>query len=89
MAEWSNSKNGGRMAADGMAEWQIEWQNGCMAGMATYVLFMVHTNDTDTTLIFYSIDTVWNGTSKRGGTLRRLRIKREREEASLIKIKYI
>ncbi len=31
-----------------------------MAGMATYVLFMVHTDDTntdtDTTLIFYSID---------------------------------
>jgi hypothetical protein len=24
--------------------------------------------------------TVWNGTSKKGGTLRRLRIKREREE---------
>jgi hypothetical protein len=42
--------------ADGMAEWQKEWQNGRMAGMATYVLFMVHTNtdtDTDTTLIFY------------------------------------
>jgi hypothetical protein len=39
-----------------MAEWQKEWQNGRMAGMATYALFMVHTNDTDTTLIFYSID---------------------------------
>ncbi len=49
----------------GMAEWQKEWQNGRMAGMATYVLFTVHTNDTDTdndddddddddTLIFYS-----------------------------------
>ncbi len=50
MAEW---RNGGM--ADGMAEWQKEWQNGRMAGMATYVLFMVHT-DTDTTLIFYSID---------------------------------
>ncbi len=34
--------------ADGMAEWKKEWQNGQMAGMATYVLFMVHTDDTDT-----------------------------------------
>ncbi len=37
---------------DGMVEWQTE--------MATYVLFMVHTDDTDDddndTLIFYSID---------------------------------
>ena len=33
MAEW---RNGGM--ADGMAEWQKEWQNGQMAGMATYVL---------------------------------------------------
>ncbi len=33
MAEW---RNGGM--ADGMAEWQKEWQNGPMAGMATYVL---------------------------------------------------
>ena len=50
----------------GMAEWQKEWQNGQMAGMATYVLFMVHAdtddddddNDNDDdTLIFYSIDT--------------------------------
>jgi hypothetical protein len=32
----------------GMAEQQKEWQNGRMAGMATYVLFMVHTDDTDT-----------------------------------------
>ncbi len=49
----------------GMAEQQTEWrnwmadgmQNGQMAGMATYVLFMVHTDtdtDTDTTLIFYT-----------------------------------
>ena len=50
--------NGG--TADGMAEWQKEWQNSRMAGMATYVLFMGHTDntdtntDTDTTLIFYS-----------------------------------
>ncbi len=33
--------------ADGMAEWQKEWQNGRMAEMATYVLFMVHTDNTD------------------------------------------
>ncbi len=65
MAEWSNGMNGGRMAewrnggmADRMAEWQKEWQNGRMVRMATYVLFMVHTDtdtDTDTTLIIYSI----------------------------------
>jgi hypothetical protein len=47
--EWRN-----RMADDRMAEGQKEWQNGRMAGMATYVLFMVHTDtntdtDTDTT----------------------------------------
>ncbi len=49
--------------ADGMAEWQKEWQNGWMAGMATYVLFMVHSDtddddddDDDDTLIFYSIE---------------------------------
>jgi hypothetical protein len=36
----------GRMA-DGMVEWQKEWQNGRMAEMDTYVLFMVHA-DTDT-----------------------------------------
>ncbi len=29
-----------------MAEWQKEWQNGRMAEMDTYVLFMVHA-DTD------------------------------------------
>jgi hypothetical protein len=49
MAEW---RNGGM--ADRMAEWQKEWQNGQMAGTATYVLFMVHADtnddtDTDTT----------------------------------------
>ncbi len=46
MAEW---RNGGM--ADGIAEWQKEWQNGRMAEMDTYVLFMVHTDtntDTDT-----------------------------------------
>ncbi len=42
MAEW---RNGGM--ADGMAEWQKEWQNGRMAGMATYVVFMVHANTDD------------------------------------------
>jgi hypothetical protein len=46
--------------ADGMAEWQKEWQNGLMVGMATYVLFMVHADDD--TLIFYSIDTPRGGT---------------------------
>jgi hypothetical protein len=35
--------------ADGMAECQKEWQNGRMAGMATYVLFMVHANTDDDT----------------------------------------
>ena len=40
--EWRN-----RMA-DGMVEWRNgrkKWQNGRMAEMATYVLFMVYTND--------------------------------------------
>ncbi len=42
MAE-SNGKRNGRMAGmAGMAEWQKEWQNGKMAEMDTYVLFMVH-----------------------------------------------
>ncbi len=43
MAEWWN----GEMA--GMAERRKEWQNSRrMAEMATYVLFMLHTdNDTD------------------------------------------
>ncbi len=44
----------------GMAKRQNEWQNGRMAEMDTYVLFMVHadTNDdtNDDTLTFYSID---------------------------------
>ncbi len=53
--EWSNGGNGGK---GGMAEWQKKWQNGKMAEMDTYVLFMVHadtdnnTND-DKALIFY------------------------------------
>jgi hypothetical protein len=38
-----------------MAERQKEWQNGRMAEMATYILFMVHANDDDT-LIFYIAD---------------------------------
>ncbi len=48
-----------------MAEQQKEWQNGRMAEMATYVLFMVHTDDDDddnddddNTLIFYITDFV-------------------------------
>ncbi len=47
MAEW---QNGGM--ADGMAEWQQEWQNGRTAGTTTYILFMVHAADDDN-LIFY------------------------------------
>ncbi len=43
MAEW---RNGGM--AEVMAEWQKEWQNGQMAGMDTYILFKVHTDNTDT-----------------------------------------
>ncbi len=31
----------------GMAEWQKDWQNGKMAEMDTYVLFMVHANTDD------------------------------------------
>ena len=61
IGEW----NCGMAVADGMVGWR-GW-NGQMAEMATYVLFMVHTDDTDTdtdtntdtdddTLIFYSID---------------------------------
>ncbi len=51
-----------------MVEGQKEWQNGRMAEMATYVLFMVHTgndnddddddNNDDDTLIFYITDCV-------------------------------
>ena len=44
MAELNGRRNGG-MA--GMAERQKEWQNGRMAEMDTYVLFMVHTDDND------------------------------------------
>ncbi len=63
MAEWHNCGRNGRMAdrMAEQREWQMEWSNGGngrMAGMAdgmvewqtemaTYVLFMVHTDDTD------------------------------------------
>ena len=50
MAELNGRRNGlmaGMAGMAGMAEWQKEWQNGRMAEMDTYVLFMVHT-DTDT-----------------------------------------
>ncbi len=39
MVEWRNGGMGG------MAVRQKEWQNSRMAEMATYVLFMVHTDD--------------------------------------------
>ncbi len=48
--EWSNGKNGmngvngGNGRNGGMAERMEEWQNG---RMATYVLFMVHTDNND------------------------------------------
>ncbi len=48
-----------------MAVRRKEWQNSRMAEMATYVLFMVHTNDDDDdTLIFYSIDRVEVGNKR-------------------------
>ena len=54
------------LASSGMAERQKEWQNGRVAEMAAYVLFMVHTNSNDNnddnnnddTLIFYITDLV-------------------------------
>ena len=56
MAEWQNGNriaewwNGGMVewrngGMAGMAEQQKEWPNSRMAEMATYVLFMVHTDD--------------------------------------------
>ncbi len=52
MAELNGRRNGRMAEMAGMAEWQKEWQNGRMAEMDTYVLFMVHadtnTDDTDT-----------------------------------------
>ncbi len=51
----------------GMAVRRKEWQNSRMAETATYVLFMVHTDNDDDgddddndTLIFYSIDILSN-----------------------------
>jgi hypothetical protein len=63
MAELNGRQNGRMAGMAGMGEWQKEWQNGKMAEMDTYVLFMVHADDDnddddddDDTLIFYSID---------------------------------
>jgi hypothetical protein len=60
MAESNGRRNGQMMGIAGMAERQKEWQNGKMAEMDTYVLFLVHANtaddDDNDTLIFYSID---------------------------------
>ncbi len=47
MAESNGRRNGRMTGSAGMVERQKEWQNGRMAEMDTYVLFMVHT-DTDT-----------------------------------------
>ncbi len=53
-----------RMA--GMAEGQKEWQNGRMAEVATYVLFMVHADDDDDdTLIFYITDKLIGPTARK------------------------
>ena len=49
MAELNGRGNGRMTGMAGTAEWQKEWQNGKMAEMDTYVLFMVHADtDTDT-----------------------------------------
>ncbi len=52
----SRRSNGGNGRTEGMADGMVEWQTE----MATYVLFRVHTDtdgdDTNDTLIFYSID---------------------------------
>ncbi len=48
MAELNGRQNGWMAGMAGMAEWQKEWQNGRMAEMDTYVLFMVHANTDDT-----------------------------------------
>ena len=45
MAESNGRRNGQLTGMAGMAERQKEWQNSRMAEMATYVLFMVHTED--------------------------------------------
>jgi hypothetical protein len=52
MAELNGRQNGrmaGMAGMAGMAEWQKEWQNGKMAEMDTYVLFMVRANTDDET----------------------------------------
>jgi hypothetical protein len=54
MAEWRTKwRNGGMAGMAGMAERQKERQNGKMTEVATYVLFMVHADDT---LIFYIME---------------------------------
>ncbi len=47
MAESNGRRNDRMTGMAGMAERQKVWQNGRMAEMATYVLFMVHTNTDD------------------------------------------
>jgi hypothetical protein len=66
--EWSNGGYGGRNGCMGgwnngqmvgmvkWREWRTEWLYGRQKKMATYVLFTVHTDDNDDTLIFYSIE---------------------------------
>jgi hypothetical protein len=48
MAESNGGRNGRMAGMAGMVEWQKEWQNGRMAEMDTYVLFMVHADTDDT-----------------------------------------
>ncbi len=49
MAESNDRRNGRMTGMAGMAEQQKEWQNGRMAEMDTYLLFMVHTDTDDDT----------------------------------------
>ncbi len=49
MAKLNGRRNGWMTGMAGMAERQKEWQNSLMAEMATYVLFMVHTDDDNDT----------------------------------------
>ncbi len=70
-------RNGGMV---GMAVRRKEWPNSRMAEMATYVLFMVHTDDDDDddddddndddTLIFYSIDIIYFQTKNQRLTIK-------------------
>ncbi len=58
MAEQRISYGGRNGQMVGMVKWQ-EWWTGMVewqTEMATYVLFTVHTDTDDDTLIFYSID---------------------------------